>query len=180
MQSLNQQCLSHQSLDVDDIFLNLYLIKFDVDNFNFNLFYENLDYDNWSNRFISNKSDYWVLRCFQKYSQCNTYSLCQHLSKNIFGPEDMQKLNSTTIIVGSGDYHKLDSQEQAPKVVKLGIKNFPNDISQYMESIFMQLVLHIKMKEKVWKSSKYQMNTSIFSIDIQSQWMANTIEYQMI
>ncbi|CAK75411.1 unnamed protein product (macronuclear) [Paramecium tetraurelia] len=89
---------------------------------------------------------------FKSVPIVNTYSHCQHLSTDIFGPEDMQKFNSTTIIVGSGDYHKLwslgkpileqlglyaivDSQEQAPKVVKLGIKNFPNDISLYVHGI---------------------------------------------
>lgn len=44
---------------------------------------------------------------FKNVPIVNTYSGCEYLSTDIIGPEDMQKYNSTTIIVGSGDFHKL-------------------------------------------------------------------------
>ncbi|CAD8128824.1 unnamed protein product [Paramecium sonneborni] len=89
---------------------------------------------------------------FKSVPLINTYSDCEYLDTDIIGPEDMQKYNSTTIIVGSGDFHKLwshgkpileqlglyaivNSQEERPKVIKLGIQNFPKDISLYVHGI---------------------------------------------
>ncbi|CAD8097748.1 unnamed protein product [Paramecium primaurelia] len=89
---------------------------------------------------------------FKSVPVVNTYSNCEYLDTNIIGPEDMQKYNQTTIIVGSGDFHKLwshgkpileqlglyaivNSQDEKPKVVKLGIQNFPTNISLYVHGL---------------------------------------------
>ncbi|CAK69387.1 unnamed protein product (macronuclear) [Paramecium tetraurelia] len=92
---------------------------------------------------------------FKSVPIINTYSNCEYLDTDIVGPEDMQKYNKTTIIVGSGDFHKLwshgkpileqlglyaivNTQDEKPKVVKLGIQNFPNDISLYVHGLYIR------------------------------------------
>ncbi|CAK85542.1 unnamed protein product (macronuclear) [Paramecium tetraurelia] len=95
------------------------------------------------------------LDVFKPVTNYNEYGNCKYLKEDIRGPEDMTQYNSTTIIIGSGNFQKvyaqgkpeleqqgiyaiLNSNKKNYSVLQLEVKNFPKDVALYMHGIYVR------------------------------------------
>ncbi|CAD8184340.1 unnamed protein product [Paramecium pentaurelia] len=92
---------------------------------------------------------------FKPVGSYNEYGNCKYLKEDIRGPEDMTQFNSTTIIIGSGNFQKvyargkpeleqqgiyaiINSNKKHYSVIKLQLKNFPKDVALYIHGIYLR------------------------------------------
>ncbi|CAD8092875.1 unnamed protein product [Paramecium sonneborni] len=95
------------------------------------------------------------LDVFKPVMSYNEYGNCKYLKEDIRGPEDMTQFNSTTIIIGSGNFQKvyargkpeleqqgiyaiLNSNKKNYSLMKLELKNFPKDVALYIHGIYIR------------------------------------------